>query len=529
MTTHNSYLDSQLVERIKQVATCQATHQFCWKKARVGRPHLGYRPNMSTDSCITCKHADCYTIVEYDENYYLSNSNMRNSFPDQSAQCTFQNMHTRTYRTKSSVNKFTYKQHQDKCNKTQCDNTLFLDYNHEETTNDTSYSHQVQARIVCPVFTNNNNNQDFETKASIKSEKKESLQARKKQLEGHIDKISSTNTHQRKCSYIHQITSSSNKCNIRTYCATLIVIIFALSHWQSSTTSVRCLDSFVKLHRNKIRQQGLTNTTTDFEPKHDEANDLATNKRNGNFNQDEEKLSKRQIPNECPTLKQRLSLVRPEANGGHKRAYCDCSPDLQGWHLTCFSNLTSLNIYKPVNIESLPLSQSNTHLAEPLPNQLHPAFRSPQLQRQQHAGREGANQLVKRSPTMGQDSDIVNIDEEDLEGFESSATREAQPSKELPRDNNQVAHGHNRKHSNGKLLRRNSINIRKTQQLPSSLSVGEDNSGDAAGSNFQNIPTLFSIKYIKNTMIEIDCDQASPLYKAAMFQGKFKRVVSKLV
>jgi len=38
---------------------------------------------------------------------------------------------------------------------------------------------------------------------------------------------------------------------------------------------------------------------------------------------------------------------------------------------------------------------------------------------------------------------------------------------------------------------------------------------------FQTIPILFSIKYVKSSMVEIDCDQAAPNYKAAMFQGKY--------
>lgn len=61
------------------------------------------------------------------------------------------------------------------------------------------------------------------------------------------------------------------------------------------------------------------------------------------------------------------------------------------------------------------------------------------------------------------------------------------------------------------------------QPLRSSSSSNGDKFMLAAASNhltFQTIPVLFSIKYLRNNMIEIDCDQAAPSYKAAMFRGK---------
>lgn len=84
--------------------------------------------------------------------------------------------------------------------------------------------------------------------------------------------------------------------------------------------------------------------------------------------------------------------------------------------------------------------------------------------------------------------------------------------------------GRHRAHKTQAIALPSSRLISESQDEGESLAnstTGEFSHKDQAHLTFQTIPVLFSIKYVRNNMIEIDCDQASPNYKPAMLQGKF--------
>lgn len=166
---------------------------------------------------------------------------------------------------------------------------------------------------------------------------------------------------------------------------------------------------------------------------------------------------------ECPSNRLIQSLLPPQYVGSsstsHRlsvdRSHCECRADLLGWHITCFAGPSPLSEFvggggnggaggstSGIGDSSQHNRISSSNSNAPMPNQLHPAFRTSQQQQQhqQHHNHHQHNQQVLAAAS----SDL----------------------------------------------------------------------------SFQTIPVLFSVKYLRNNMIEIDCDQEAPNYKAAMFRGK---------
>jgi len=279
---------------------------------------------------------------------------------------------------------------------------------------------------------------------------------------------------------------------------------------------------------------------------------------------------------ECPQGRLLNSLLPPEYLGSpalsqrQQRAYCDCTADLFGWHLTCFAGSAA------ALEERQALASAANSRNQALPNQLHPAFRAPQLQRQQQQQQQQAaaaanlvRRIQRRSPArwMGdeptdaarnltnpendaEDSSSHPISLANHEGFgEELTTLAPPPTTTTATSSSSIKLAPSSRHSKRKSPKRvsppqsfNESNIDDSFiSMPSSASFtlmqlqrqdqGERSakllqSSSSANNNpnlmFQTVPVLFSVKYLRNNMIEIDCDQAAPNYKPAMFQGKWK-------
>lgn len=410
----------------------------------------------------------------------------------------------------------------------------------------------------------------------------------------------------------------------------LLFVILSLITIFAHINNVRCLDSPVKVQRSKqqnkqqLRQQPflgskesvpqslpnlefvedsssssssslndsakLNVTTTTTAARYGRAR--RTDERSHNIKQQQQ----HQDTEQCPSNKLSQSLLPPEYIGSPatsqrqhlSRAYCDCTVDLYGWHLTCFAGSAS--------------QQRATNIGLNLPNQLHPAFRAPQLQRQQQQAAAAATanlpngrRIHRRSTSatgsrwMGDPSlensspDLTdkknggdNIELADSNSnFSSHEGFGEEVSSATPSTNHQAAANSattttTTNSATTAKLKVRKINSRSNFSKPTpeeATNVSPANSEDGlmslASSNsfallqlqenseqqqkvaarsaqqqqqekpiinhssssshitFQTIPVLFSVKYIRNNMIEIDCDQAAPHYKPAMFQGKF--------
>lgn len=265
---------------------------------------------------------------------------------------------------------------------------------------------------------------------------------------------------------------------------------------------------------------------------------------------------------------------------GQARAYCDCNADPLGWHLTCFAGSGG-----PARAASRQSSAGASDAAgqlataAPLPDQLHPAFRGHQIQRLQLAAavasRARAGSRLRRAARwMGELSSGSNVnstspDDADPEallnklpsstashdGFGDDAPSLLAPTTTKPKLAHETQPAPARPQSAKKLATIKMAQLRESQKPTNSTSQEEsfvslpssdtftmlkqqhqqqqqqqqDSEKVSANNNinnhlmFQTVPVLFSVKYVRNTMIEIDCDQATPNYKPAMFQGKFSQ------
>lgn len=305
--------------------------------------------------------------------------------------------------------------------------------------------------------------------------------------------------------------------------------------------------------------------------------------------------------NECPPTKLIQSLLPAEyqqqqqqsTNNNLQRAHCDCVRDLHGWFVTCYAGSANRN--------NLAAS------AALLPNQLHPAFRGPQLQRQQqqqaaaaaatNGVNGGAQRRVHRAARwMGDDveetpaNNLARSSDQNVvshqpgsfqedsssvshEGFGDEPTTVSGPQAEAaadsrhqrkaigsprsqtaaaaaanlssptdvddsfvlspssnsftllqPTQQQQQQHGQENLEQNYRATTSNNNNNNNTNSSRSEKMIMMQHASNNNNNHqlmFQTVPILFSVKYIRNTIIEIDCDQAAPQYKPAMFQGKF--------
>lgn len=228
----------------------------------------------------------------------------------------------------------------------------------------------------------------------------------------------------------------------------------------------------------------------------------------------------------CPPTKLLVSLLAPSLVSSG--SYCDCNADLMGWHVTCFAS----DAFGPADHNSM----------------MHPAFSS-QLNRntagannQRSGGASSSGnggRLHKRSAVQPLNTDRADQqqsagsahqasqagnDESVHEGFGEEPALAASSS--LPAGASSLSSPADDRH----------------QQVGSSTAASADGSPTTATSNrtttttaanmnmndpmfhlqaFHTVPTLFSIRYQRNSVIEIDCDNATPHYKPAMFQGKY--------
>lgn len=255
---------------------------------------------------------------------------------------------------------------------------------------------------------------------------------------------------------------------------------------------------------------------------------------------------------ECPPNRLIQSLLPPEylhspASNQRQRqnkAYCDCTGDLFGWHLTCFAGAAVAPPQQPLRQrtrDSSSLGAGSTHDTDTLPNQLHPAFRAPQLQRQQQ---QQQGRVSRAARWMGERNEAESGAAADLAdtspGSTSASTHEgfgeesnpAPVTSTTPRPNRtakeraRVSIAHNKSMSISEEpadfigLPSSSSYTLMSQQLNSNPNSNQNQNQQQHNSMFQTVPVLFSVKYAKNNMIEIFCDQAAPQYKPAMFQGK---------
>lgn len=251
----------------------------------------------------------------------------------------------------------------------------------------------------------------------------------------------------------------------------------------------------------------------------------------------------------CPPSELLHSLLPPEYAGSPassqrqhmSRAYCDCTPDLFGWQLTCFAGSAA----------------RSSGASASLPNQLHPAFRAPQLQRQQQQAAAAGLRRVHRSPARSSGEPEGAHSTDDPSAYEGFGD-ETLPSATTSKPDNEQKHGSRASHLKQRqkqaseqviassnetlddglisLSSSNSFTLMHLQQQDGQLDeqaagsrmmMSEKLLQQSAPSNsqlmFQTVPVLFSIKCKRNVkMIEIDCDQAAPNYKTRMFQGKYQ-------
>lgn len=328
----------------------------------------------------------------------------------------------------------------------------------------------------------------------------------------------------------HNMTTSKN---ISQKLATLLLLA-SLSISILIITQVTCLDSPVKVQRYKqqFRQTSekpkhvlASNSTGNLDQQEAVMNarsewlNITTSTSAANLtdhnqrvkrtnNNDRLRSSQRRTVDECPTSRLINQLLpgsyigSPASNQRQQqsRAYCDCQSDLFGWHLTCFAG-----------------SQQQQHQdaaqTGELPNQLHPAFRGPQLQRQAQQA-ASALRRVHRSPSrwMGDNNERVSNASEHLFNL---ASHEG-----FGEDDSRVVGNNSDEDQLAALPSSNSFTLMKLDEQESSNDKSTSNNNNNNNIMFQTVPVLFSVKYLRNNMIEIDCDQAAPNYKPAMFQGK---------
>lgn len=285
--------------------------------------------------------------------------------------------------------------------------------------------------------------------------------------------------------------------------------------------------------------------------------------------------SGRHSESECPSKKVIQSLLPAEyvATGGNQRqqqlrAVCDCLVESSGWTITCYNDSAK-------SIDTSRAMSSRLTANPQLPKQMHPAF-EPQLQRQQQQQQQAAAsghplRRVHRSPVrwMGDEDAPVtgkNVSSDEIIGTDSALSEQEGFGDDLlsttsqPRtDQAEQRRRQEPKYSeissrtgsleiNQQEFRNKSLNLNSNEDsLISSSSSnsfalaqpqqqdGEFNTAIGGGrvsekllapsatSNNDYLVTtiLFNVKYLRDTMIEIDCDQMAPHYKPAMFQGKF--------
>lgn len=371
-------------------------------------------------------------------------------------------------------------------------------------------------------------------------------------------------------------------------------------------SSVNCLDSPAKIQRNRQQQQASNNSsspqvvelsstgTSYINNNHDSLSTITTNRtsvervRRTNSEQQQQQQQPRQVASsgssqqaagrheghECPPSRVYLSLLPPEYSGSPAqtqrptsmaRAHCDCQPDALGWHLTC---------YPSSSLFPAPPAGSSGRAPNPaMPNQLHPAFRAPQMARHQQQvaaaasrrnrrwlapNEDGDDGAINRAGDLYSSSEAETISPHDGFGEETSGvsatsasaattTSTPKPNQQaIKLANNNATQFHKRRQqqqqqhqtsdNNDEIILLPGDNVHNYSEIRSNTGNNSSSQSSrqrqeqsdkltfAASSNhltFQTAPTLFSIRYVQNNMIEIDCDQAAPQYKAAMFQGKF--------
>lgn len=266
------------------------------------------------------------------------------------------------------------------------------------------------------------------------------------------------------------------------------------------------------------------------------------------------RLDRRSNEPECPSNRLAQSLLPVEYLGSPassqrpsmSRAYCDCTPDLLGWQLTCFAGAAQSGTGS---------GSSAGSAAAPLPDQLHPAFRGPQIQRMQqqaavvNRGRPPARirRAARWMGKLGAGSGSANDSAEEPDETRSTTSHEGfgddslaspiltttrpdartQPAKKLATLKlAQVHHRQQQQSTNSSGYDDSFISLPSSDTFTTIRRQQQDSEKLSANNNinnhlmFQTVPVLFSVKYVRNTMIEIDCDQAAPNYKPAMFQGK---------
>lgn len=286
--------------------------------------------------------------------------------------------------------------------------------------------------------------------------------------------------------------------------------------------------------------------------------------------------STRPTTGECPPGRLLQGLLPVEyLRGPQRRAYCDCKPGSHGWQVTCHSETAASGRHQATHDTLL--------IGDPLPNQLHPAFRAPQIQRQQQqaaaaaAAAAGASssthshsssdqppvvrQLVRRSPLRWEPAETSPSPEQTPKSattdsaFSSSASAHegfgddlpsspgpaegimsgagasshdaivSQPSSAsyamAPPPGQQQASSLSADSPAASNRRLMSESITQASSTSNSSILNNSHNQHQQHLSFQPAgPVLFSVKYVRNIMIEIDCDQAEPQYKPAMFQGK---------
>ena len=174
---------------------------------------------------------------------------------------------------------------------------------------------------------------------------------------------------------------------------------------------------------------------------------------------------------------------RPAAQ---RRATCECSPEPNGWHLACYPSSADSASKPALTVDNLRFER-------------------------RHKKRSPTDWLGAQD-TGPEEAATATSSETSHEGFDEPSTVRAASPEPAGQELRQRANESPDREPPGGRPQRGRQNLRQLDRLQSAASQHQVDFGER--------PTLFDIRYVRGQMIEINCVQAAPDYRASMFKGK---------
>lgn len=315
--------------------------------------------------------------------------------------------------------------------------------------------------------------------------------------------------------------------------AWLVLAAYPCSH--SLVAGQQTLESPVKIQM-KLQQQQLASGGPRAPPPNQTASEPVRMRRT-NYGRAEQ-----QAAGGCPSQRLMLSLLEPQWQraSARERPQCECLSEWPlGWTVSC---------YAASSAQLGPATGGSVQQRASLPDQLHPAFVGPQLQRRQqqqqlasqsppaHRSRLRTRSLASGQNELAADDKAESAGESVLHSGDSQSgfddeggAHQNEHSNEMSSAESSLGANFSRRDSSGHESLHEATSARPAnpkreaadqQQAAGSARSSGAQSANLQSSSFHSIPVLFSLRYNRNKMIEIDCDQGAPNYKPALFQGK---------